>query len=140
MGITTLTFSDEANGRLFAAWVGELLYSVGQYADFDKLSLPSVDEIVLSLVCLPASFVVAAKAMTKRKRSDGEFWSTVYASYDAFTQDGPRAKIDCIKVALVDAVRQLPDSHMPNSVKEQVLTAISSGAASLCNEPGRHPR
>ena len=140
MGISTLTFADQCNGRMFATWVDELVYSAGRYADFASLDLPTSDEIVLSLACLPESLAGAAKAGTRHRRSDKEFWSTVHANYDEFTSDNPIAKIDCISAALVKAIEQLPQTRMPNPTKVQVLTAISAGANDLRNEPLRHPR
>ena len=140
MGISTLTFSDEINGRLFAAWVDEVVYSIGRHADFDSIKLPTRDAIILSLVCLPANLAGAAKSGTRLKRSAREFWSTAFANYDDFTSNDPIAKIDCIGGALAAAIRQLPESRMPNSAKAGLLSAISAGAADLSIEPQRHPR
>ena len=140
MTISTLTFSDGANGRLFAAWVNEVRYAIGRHANFDNVDLPTSDTIVLSIVCLPANLAGAAKIGTTRKGGAGEFWSTAHASYFDFTSNDPIAKIDCIEAALTVALQQLPDSHMTRPVKDQLLVAIAKGAADFRTEPQRHPR
>jgi hypothetical protein len=140
MGLTTLTFSDERYGQSFAAWVNELVYSSGKYADFAKLDSPSGDEIVLSLACLPIALAQAAKSGVTRKRSAREFWSTVHADYAAFSTGDPDTRNDCIRLALAKAVNQVPDSHLTKSTKAQILDAIDAGGADLRSVPRRQPR
>ena len=140
MGITWLTFSDALNGRRLMEWVNEVLYSIGPYADFDKLSLPTGEQIVLALVCLPPSLAGAAKYGTSKKRAAGEFWSTVEVDYDGFNSDDPCRKVESIALALVDAIQQVPDARLPIQLKADILAAIAAGATDLRNNPRRHPR
>ncbi len=139
MAISVLKFSDAQAGQSFSRWVDEFVYAVGAFFDFDTVSLPKPDVLVLSLICLPPH-LNSMRTGTSFRRAAGEFWSSAVVDHDPFVTADVGQRIAAIRDGMSKAIQQIPTSRLPEALKVRCLAAIDAAAVHLSREPGHHPR
>lgn len=139
MAISLLTTGDAKIGRSLQDWGNEFVYAMGRDLDFERAKLRGQFTLVLNLICVPSSLGVIENG-TIFKRAAREFWSIFAVDYAIFESRSPVQKIAAIRDALVGAVGQVPESRMPESIKQSFCAAAEAAAVRLAAEPDRHPR